>query len=108
VVIRRSYGTGFLCRLRCHVDPLTRLGPRWRGLQRTTMGQSDSRLTLELCDTFAPPGTCFSFRFVSVPCKLYSRLGCRAATFRCAPITRLSIYGIYRPKGAVPSLPKRD
>src|SRR5664279_677666 len=47
VVIRRSYGTGFLCRLRCHVDPLARLGPRWRGLRRTTMDQSDSRLTLD-------------------------------------------------------------
>jgi hypothetical protein len=46
VVTRRSYGTGFLCRLRCHVDPLARFGPLWRGLPRATMGPSDSQLTL--------------------------------------------------------------
>ncbi len=44
-VFRRSYGPGFLCRLRCHVDPLTRIGPYWQELLRATMSQSDSRLT---------------------------------------------------------------
>ena len=47
VVFRRSYGTGFLCRLRCPVAPLARIGLLGRRLLRATTRQSDSRITLD-------------------------------------------------------------
>src|SRR5213593_402562 len=46
VLFRRSYGTGFLCRLRCHVDPFARIGLFSPRLLRASMSQSDFQFTL--------------------------------------------------------------
>src|ERR1044071_5519743 len=42
VLVRRSYGTGVLCRLRFRVGSFVRVGPDLSGLPRTTTGRSDS------------------------------------------------------------------
>src|SRR5215207_7287836 len=43
VFLRRSYGAGCLCGLRCSVGPFSSFGPAEAGLLLNTMSQSDSR-----------------------------------------------------------------
>src|SRR5258708_7448311 len=45
-LLRRSYGAGFLCRLRRHVGPLAQFGPTCAGLPLATMDRSESLLSI--------------------------------------------------------------
>src|SRR5260370_147121 len=47
-LFRRSYGAGFLCRLRRYVGPLAQFGPTCAGLPLATMDRSESLLSVRV------------------------------------------------------------